>query len=66
MRSLLRLLQRLLIVEVGVATVWLIVFVVFRFVDHRLPWILALGLTYGLAAYVILPRAVRMSLVPCA
>ena len=62
MRSLVRLLQRLLIVGVGVATVWLIVFVVFRFVDHRLPWVLALGLTYGLAAYVILPRAVRMGL----
>ena len=62
MRSLTRLLQRLLIVGLGVATVWLIVFVVFRFVDHRLPWILALGVTYGFAAYVILPRAVRMGL----
>jgi hypothetical protein len=57
-----RLLQRLLIVGLGVATVWLIVFVVFRFVDHRLPWVLALGVTYGLAAYVILPRVVRMGL----
>ena len=62
MRSLTRLLQRLLIVGLGVATVWLIVFVVFRFVDHRLPWIVALGVTYGFAAYVILPRAVRMGL----
>ena len=62
MRALTRLLQRLLIVGLGVATVWLIVFVVFRFVDHRLPWILALGVTYGFAAYVILPRAVRMGL----
>ena len=62
MRSLTRLLQRLLIVGLGVATVWLIVFVIFRFVDHRLPWILALGVTYGFAAYVILPRAVRMGL----
>ena len=61
-RSPTRLLQRLLIVGLGVATVWLIVFVVFRFVDHRLPWILALGVTYGFAAYVILPRAVRMGL----
>ena len=62
MRSLTRLLQRLLIVGLGIATVWLIVFVVFRFADHRLPWILALGVTYGFAAYVILPRAVRMGL----
>ena len=57
-----RLLQRLLIIGLGVVTVWLIVFVVFRFADHRLPWVLALGVTYGLAAYVILPRAVRMGL----
>ena len=62
MRPLTRLLQRLLIVGLGVATVWLIVFVVFRFVDHRLPWILALGVTYGFVAYVILPRAVRIGL----
>jgi hypothetical protein len=61
-RSLTRLLQRLLIVGLGAATVCLIVFVVFRVVDHRLPWILALGVTYGLAAYVILPRAVHMGL----
>ena len=62
MRLLKRLLQRLLVFGLGVTTVWLIVFVVFRFADHRLPWILALGVTYGLAAYVILPRAVRMGL----
>lgn len=35
---------------------------VFEFVDRRLPTILALSLTYGLAAYVILPRAVRAGL----
>jgi hypothetical protein len=57
-----RLLQRLLIIGLGVISVWLIVFVVFRFADHRLPWVLALGVTYGLAAYVILPRAVHMGL----
>ena len=62
MKSVTRLLQRLLIVGLGVVTVWLIVFVVFRFADHRLPWVLALGVTYGLAAYVILPRAVHMGL----
>ena len=57
-----RLLQRLLIAALGVATVWLIVFVVFGVADHRLPWVLAIAVTYGLAAYVILPRAVRMGL----
>jgi hypothetical protein len=48
-RLLKRYLQRLLVFGLGVATVWLIVFVVFRFADHRLPWVLALGATYGLA-----------------
>jgi hypothetical protein len=52
----------LLVFDLGVATVWLIVFVVFRIADHRLPWVLALGVTYGLAAYIILPRTVRMGL----
>jgi hypothetical protein len=55
-------LQRLLILGLGIFSVWLIVFVVFKFADRRLPWVLALGLTYGIAAYVILPRAVRMGL----
>ena len=62
MRLLKRSLQRLLIIALGVVSVWLIIFVVFRFADHRLPWVLALAVTYGLAAYVILPRAVRMGL----
>jgi len=46
----------------GILSVWLIVFVVFDFADRELPWALALGLTYAIAAYVILPRAVRMGL----
>jgi LssY-like putative type I secretion system component LssY len=61
-RLLTRLLQRLLILGLGIFSVWLIVFVVFEFADRRLPWVLALGLTYGIGAYVILPRAVRMGL----
>jgi LssY C-terminus len=52
----------LLIFALGVFSVWLIVFVVFEFADRRLPWILALGLTYAIGAYIILPRAVRMGL----
>ena len=61
-RFLRRLLQRLLIFGLGVFSVWLIVFVVFEFVDRRLPWMLALSVTYAIGAYVILPRAVRMGL----
>jgi hypothetical protein len=45
----------------GILTVWLIVFV-FRLVDNRRSWILALAVAYGIAAYLILPRAVRMGL----
>jgi hypothetical protein len=60
-RLLKRLLRRLLILGLGVLSIWLIVFV-FRLTDRRLPSVLALAFTYGIAAYVVLPRAVRMSL----
>ena len=62
MRLLKRLLQRVAIFGLGVFSVWLIVFVVFEFADHRLPWIVALGVTYAAAAYLILPYALRMGL----
>lgn len=62
MRLLTRLFQRFLVFCLGVVAVWLIVFVVFDTADHRLPWVLAVSLTYGLAAYVILPNVVRMGL----
>jgi hypothetical protein len=60
-RLLKRLLRRALVLGLGILTVWLIVFV-FRFTDRRLPTMLALAVTYGMAAYVVLPRIVRMSL----
>ncbi len=62
MRLVKRLVQRLLIFGLGILCVWLIVFVVFETADRRLPWILAVGITYGIAAYIILPRAIRMGL----
>ena len=62
MRFVKLLFQRLAVLGLGILSVWLIVFVVFRVTDRRLPWILALSVTYALAAYVILPRVVRMSL----
>ena len=62
MRSLIRLAQRLLIVGLGIFCVWLVVFVVFETADRRLPWILAVTATYGIAAYLILPRAIRLGL----
>jgi hypothetical protein len=57
-----RLLQRLLIVAIGVFGVWFVVVVVFKIADNRLPWILALAATYGVAAYVVFPRIVRMGM----
>jgi hypothetical protein len=62
MRLLKRLVQRLLIFGLGIFCVWLIVFVIFETADRRLPWIMAVSITYGIAAYVVLPRAIRMGL----
>src|SRR6187402_306961 len=62
MRLLKRLLQRFLIFGLGILAVWLIVFVVFETADNRLPWILAVAVTYGAAAYIILPRVIRLGL----
>jgi hypothetical protein len=62
MRLLKRLVQRLLIFGLGICCVWLIVFVVFETADRRLPWIMAVASTYGIAAYIILPRAIRLGL----
>ena len=61
MRLLKSLLQRLLILGLGIVSVWLVVFV-FELADRRLPWVLALSLAYGIGAYVVFPRAVRMGL----
>jgi LssY C-terminus len=60
-KFLIRTIQRVAILGLGVVSVWLTVFV-FHWVDRRVPFILAVGLAYGVAAYVILPRAVRISL----
>src|SRR5437879_1997755 len=61
-RLLMRFLQRSAVFGLGIFSVWLLVFVVFETADRRLPWILVLGITYGFAAYVVLPRALRLGL----
>ena len=61
MRVLIRWLRRFAVLGLGIVGVWFIVFVL-RITDHRLPTILALSLTYAIAAYLILPRVVRMGL----
>ena len=62
MRSFKRFIQRSVIFGLGIFCVWLIVFVVFETADRRLPWILAVAVTYGIAAYLILPRIIRIGL----
>jgi hypothetical protein len=61
-RLLKRFLRRLLVVGLGIFSVWLIVFVIFKTADNRLPWVVAVAVTYGIAAYVILPRVVLVGL----
>ena len=56
-----RLLRCLMVLGLGILTIWLIVSV-FRFTDRRLPTVLALAITYGIAAYIVLPRIVRVGL----
>jgi hypothetical protein len=53
--------RRMAVFVLGALSVWLIVFV-FQITDSRAPTVLALSLVYALAAYVLLPRVVRMSL----
>jgi len=60
-RLLKRQIRRAIVLGLGILTIWLIVFV-FRFTDHRLPTVLALAVTYGIAAYIVLPRIVRTGL----
>lgn len=54
--------QRLLVLVLGAVTIWLIAFVFVDVADRRLPLVLAVAATYGIAAYLILPRAIRTGL----
>jgi len=53
--------RRAAVLGLGILTVWLIVYV-FELTDRRLPTVLALAVTYAIAAYIVLPRIVRMGL----
>jgi len=54
--------QRLLLLAISATAVWLIAYVVFPVTDNHLPWFLAVAATYGIAAYGVLPLAVRLGL----
>ncbi len=60
-RMLIRFFQRVLVFGLGVLAIWLIVFV-FRWVDRRVPSVLALAFSYAAAAYIILPQSVHLGL----
>ena len=62
MRFLSLLIRRLLVLAIGAVTIWLIVFVFFDFADQWFPAVLAMSMTYALAAYVIIPRAIHVGL----
>ncbi|HXT05561.1 MAG TPA: LssY C-terminal domain-containing protein [Roseiarcus sp.] len=62
MRRLTLFLRRFVVFAIGAVCVWLIAFVIFDAADNRLPRVLAAAVTYGLGAYVVLPRAVRIGL----
>jgi hypothetical protein len=52
--------QRMLVAVVGLMTIWLILVLFYDVADRRLPLVLALASTYAAAAYLILPRAIRL------
>ncbi|ABY28939.1 LssY C-terminal domain-containing protein [Methylorubrum extorquens] len=60
MKSLKLLGQRTLVAVLGLITVWLILVLFYDVADRRLPLVLALACTYVAAAYLILPRAIRL------
>ncbi|MFO1151943.1 MAG: LssY C-terminal domain-containing protein [Alsobacter sp.] len=60
MRLVKRLLQRLLVALLGVGTVWLILVLFYDVADRKLPLVLALAATYGVTAYLVLPRVIRI------
>lgn len=61
MKIIIRWFKRGVIGSVGAVMVWLIVFEIFDRLEDRLPWLLALLITYCLSAYIILPRVIRIT-----
>src|SRR3954471_20440633 len=51
----------MLVAVVGLVTVWLILVLFYDVADRRLSLVLALASTYAAAAYLILPRAIRLA-----
>ena len=62
MKAIIRILQRLIIVAVSVVMMWLVVSQIFERLDDRLPVFVALLITYFVAAYLILPKTINLTL----
>ena len=56
-----RLLQRVFIFIVSVATLWIISIQIFDRLDEEIPFFLALFITYVLSAYFILPQIIHLT-----
>ncbi len=59
MNFLIRFFKRITIITVNITIFWLVVTQVFGRLDERLPFFVALILTYFVSAYIILPQIVR-------
>ena len=62
MNFLVRFIQRIIIVFVGSVSIWIISTLIFKPLDQRFPFFLALFLTYIISAFIILPKVVSLSL----
>ena len=62
MKTIIRWLQRIIITAVSLATIWLVVSQIFERLDDRLPIFVALLITYFVAAYLILPKTISLTI----
>jgi hypothetical protein len=63
MRFILSWLQKILIGIIVLTTIWIITIYIFEPLNHRIPFFFAIILTYLIAAYILLPRIVHLSVV---
>jgi hypothetical protein len=62
MKKIIRLCRDLMAGFLIIITAWIILFQIFGRLDHRLPWLIALLITYIVSSYLILPLLVRINL----
>ena len=62
MNFLTRFLKRIITVAFGIGLVWFVSALIFKPLDQRLPFFLALFLTYLVSAFVVLPKIISLGL----